>query len=161
LEAVQWAKQKASSASQSPVEGDSGLFGVWASRLQELQEIWDLVRQALPEIAEAWIASACKANGVWGRNEDFRASNLISTGAAGGGNIGDKLAHSNEAPFPEELVDFFVASLCPPGGLTLDPFSGSATVSRVCEKLGRSSLGFDLRRNQAVLGQRRLEAVAR
>lgn len=86
--------------------------------------------------------------------------NLINTGAAGGNNIGDKESHESEAPFPEKLVDFFIASLCPPDGVVCDPFSGSATVSKVAERLGRNSFGFDLRLSQAELGTRRLEGVA-
>lgn len=84
-------------------------------------------------------------------------SNLLSTGAAGGGNIGDKLAHDNEAPFPESVPEFFVKSLCPPGGIVLDPFSGSGTSVAVASRLGRRGIGFDLRPSQAELGRRRLE----
>lgn len=85
--------------------------------------------------------------------------NLIDTGAAGGGNIGDKFAHENEAPFPEKLADFFIASLCPPGGLVVDPFSGSGTAIKVAERLGRVGVGFDLRRSQCELARRRLEST--
>lgn len=86
---------------------------------------------------------------------------LISTGAAGGGNIGHNLAHENEAPFPEALAEFFVRSLCPEGGIVLDPFSGSGTTCAVAVKHGRRGIGMDLRRSQCELGARRIPAGLR
>ena len=83
--------------------------------------------------------------------------NLIDTGAAGGGNIGHDLAHVNEAPFPEDLPEWFIRSLCQPGGIVLDPFSGSGTTVSVAERLGRIGLGFDLRYSQALIARQRLE----
>jgi hypothetical protein len=81
--------------------------------------------------------------------------NLIKT-SVGGGNLGHPIAHENEAPFPEALAEFFVKSFCPPGGVVLDPFSGSGTTVAVADRLGRTGFGFDLRRSQADLGTRRL-----
>jgi hypothetical protein len=77
----------------------------------------------------------------------------------GGGLMGHKLAHENEAPFPEKLAAFFVRSLCPPGGLVLDPFSGSGTTVAVATKYGRRGLGLDLRESQARLGRQRCAEV--
>lgn len=82
--------------------------------------------------------------------------NLIDTGATGGGNLGSIHAHESEAPFPEALAEFFVASLCPPGGRVLDPFSGSGTTVAVAERLGRVGIGMDLRRSQALIARRRI-----
>jgi hypothetical protein len=82
--------------------------------------------------------------------------NLISTGAAGGGQLGSKFAHESEASFPEALVEFFVRSFCPPGGLVLDPFSGSGTTAAVATKNDRRALGFDIRHSQSELGHRRI-----
>jgi hypothetical protein len=86
--------------------------------------------------------------------------NLISTGAGGGGAQGHSLAHENEAPYPEDLARFFVKSLCPPGGIVLDPFSGSGTTASVALQEGRHAIGADLRRSQAELGRRRLRTPA-
>jgi hypothetical protein len=80
--------------------------------------------------------------------------NLIQT-TTGGGKLGHPLAHENEAPFPEALAEFFIRSLCPPGGITLDPFSGSGTTVSVAARNGRHGIGFDLRRSQCELGTRR------
>lgn len=86
--------------------------------------------------------------------------NLIKS-TVGGGQMGSALAHENEAPFPEALVEFFVRSLCPPGGVVLDCFSGSGTTAAVAKRHGRRGIGLDLRRSQCELGVRRLFAVDR
>jgi 16S rRNA G966 N2-methylase RsmD len=82
--------------------------------------------------------------------------NIINCGAAGGGNIGSSLAHENEAPFAEHLAEFFIRTFCPPGGTVVDIFSGSGTVACVAHRLGRNSIGVDIRENQVELGRRRL-----
>ena len=74
-----------------------------------------------------------------------------------GGHLGSKLAHENEAPFPEKLAEFFIRSFCPPGGTVLDPFMGSGTTLAVAEKFGRNSIGIDLRESQVELAKRRLQ----
>lgn len=81
--------------------------------------------------------------------------NLIDI-KVGGGLMGSKLAHENEAPFPEDLAEWFIRSLAPPGGLVLDVFSGSGTVAAVADRLGRHGIGADLRRSQCDLGVRRV-----
>lgn len=73
----------------------------------------------------------------------------------GGGLLGNKLAHENEAPFPEALAEWFIRSLCPPGGRVLDPFSGSGTTACVAHRLGREGFGTDLRISQLELSRRR------
>lgn len=79
----------------------------------------------------------------------------------GGGLMGDHRCHDNEAPFPEKLAEFFVLSCCPPGGLVLDPFSGSGTTAAVCEAHGRNCIGVDLRQSQVDLGRRRCSEIQR
>ena len=75
----------------------------------------------------------------------------------GGGRIGDNLAHENEAPFPEKLVEPFILSFCPPGGTVLDPFCGSGTTLDVAQRLRRDAIGIDLRQSQVDLTKKRLE----
>ncbi len=78
----------------------------------------------------------------------------------GGGHMGSDLAHLNEAPFPEKLVEYFIQALCPPGGITLDPFCGSGTTLAVALKHGRRFIGCDIRSNQVELtNQRATEAI--
>lgn len=81
--------------------------------------------------------------------------NLVKV-IVGGGVMGSKLAHENEAPFPEALAEFFIKSFCPPGGTVLDPFSGSGTTVAVAERLGRHGIGSDLRMSQCELSRRRV-----
>ena len=75
----------------------------------------------------------------------------------GGGQMGSKLAHENEAPFPDKLVDPFVQCFCPPGGLVLDPFCGSGTSLAVALRHGRQYFGIDQRQSQVDLSERRIE----
>jgi len=74
----------------------------------------------------------------------------------GGGQMGSKLAHDNEAPFPESLADRFIRSFCPPGGIVLDPFAGSGTVAAVAIKTGRKYFCIDTRQSQIELIKRRI-----
>ena len=73
--------------------------------------------------------------------------------------MGSKLAHENEAPFPEKLAEFFIRSWCPPGGTVLDPFCGSGTTLAVATKCGRNSIGIDIRESQVDLTKRRTEII--
>lgn len=75
-------------------------------------------------------------------------NDYIDTGAGGKAGHMTKHANQNEAPFRPEVPERFVKSYCPPGGLVLDPFSGSGTTVEVCERLGRRGVGLDLRRSQ-------------
>lgn len=78
----------------------------------------------------------------------------------GGGRMGSKLAHENEAPFPESLIEPFVRCFCPPGGIVFDPFCGSGTSGAVAVKHERQFVGCDIRDSQVGLTQQRLtEAV--
>lgn len=75
----------------------------------------------------------------------------------GGGVMGSKLAHENEAPFPLKLVERFVLSLCPPGGRVLDPFGGSGTVLQAAILHGRHGTAIDAREDQCELMRKRVE----
>ena len=87
-----------------------------------------------------------------------KASNVISCGAVGGGNMGSPLACENEAPYCEKLVEPIVCTWCPPGGIVLDPFCGSATTLAVAKRCGRKGIGIDDRKSQVELSKRRLKA---
>ena len=78
----------------------------------------------------------------------------------GGGVMGNRLCHENEAPFPEKLAEFFIRSFCPPGGTVLDPFCGSGTTLAMAKQNGRGGVGIDLRQSQIDLTKRRLEETA-
>ncbi len=74
----------------------------------------------------------------------------------GGGLMGSKLAHENEAPFPEKLPEFFIKSFCRPDGVVCDPFCGSGTTMAAAIKNGRKFVGIDARASQVELSGRRI-----
>lgn len=80
----------------------------------------------------------------------------IIKGLVGSGGLGWADAHENEAPFPEWIAEFFIRSFCKPGGVVLDPFSGSGTTVSVAVKNGRSGVGVDARESQIWLSETRL-----
>jgi hypothetical protein len=84
--------------------------------------------------------------------------NLLHTNV-GGGKLGNRLAHENEAPFPVELATWFIASHCKPGGTVLDPFDGSGTTIEAAIINNRIGIGLDLRRSQCRLAGRRLRSI--
>jgi len=49
------------------------------------------------------------------------------------------------APFPEEIITLPILQTSKEFELILDPFMGSGTTGRVCDKLGRSFVGYDLK----------------
>jgi hypothetical protein len=99
-----------------------------------------------------------RAGSSYAPPEVANPGNVISC-KAGGGHLGDKLAHENEAPFPEALAEFFIRSWCPPGGVVCDPFSGSGTTGAVALACGRRFAGCDIRKSQVALSRRRIARV--
>lgn len=87
--------------------------------------------------------------------EKANAGNVIKC-SVGGGKMGSKYAHDNEAPFPMELIDPFVKCFCPPDGTVLDCFMGSGTSIEVARSNGRNAIGIDCRESQVLLTKRRL-----
>jgi len=85
--------------------------------------------------------------------------NLIQGIKVGGGLMGSPVAHENEAPFPQKLAEYFIRHACPPGGVVLDPFSGSGTTVAAAVTLGRVGLGSDIRESQLELGRRRCREI--
>ncbi|MBL0780233.1 DNA-methyltransferase [Streptomyces albidoflavus] len=53
-------------------------------------------------------------------------------------------SHGHVAPYPEALAARCIAAGCPPGGLVLDPFSGSGTTGAAARHLGRRYIGIDI-----------------
>ncbi len=92
------------------------------------------------------------------KNEIANPGNVIHCNV-GGGLIGSRLAHENEAPFPEALAEKFIKTFCPHGGVVLDPFCGSGTTLAVAERLGRRWIGIDCRQEMVDLSRRRVDEV--
>lgn len=87
--------------------------------------------------------------------EKANPGNIIRC-SVGGGHMGSKLAHLNEAPFPERLVEPFVHCFCPENGIVLDPFVGSGTTLVVARRHKRHAIGVDVRPDQIELCKQRL-----
>ena len=77
----------------------------------------------------------------------------------GGGHMGSKIAHENEAPFPQSLAEFMIRTFCPPGGIVLDPFVGSGTTAAAAVAAGRRYVGIDIREGQVEWARRRVAGV--
>jgi len=65
---------------------------------------------------------------------------------------------SNEhiAPFPTKLIEPYIKSMCPVGGVVLDPFLGSGTTMRVAMENSRSCIGIELNPNYIEYTKKRL-----
>ena len=63
------------------------------------------------------------------------------------------------ATFPEKLVEPCILAGCPPGGIVLDPFVGSGTVCAVATRLGRRSVGVDLKPEYLHLAVQRISGA--
>ena len=50
------------------------------------------------------------------------------------------------APFPEGIITLPILQTSEIGDLVLDPFMGSGTTGRVCDKLKRRFVGYDLKK---------------
>ena len=75
----------------------------------------------------------------------------------GGGNIGDDLAHSHPAAFPETLARDHILSWSNPSDLVFDPMCGSGTTLKMAKELGRQCLGFDISEEYVELARLRVE----
>jgi DNA modification methylase len=62
------------------------------------------------------------------------------------------------AAMPEGLAAFFVKAACPPDGIVLDPFCGSATTQVVARRLDRRAGGLELHREFVQVARERLQA---
>lgn len=70
-----------------------------------------------------------------------------------------KFRQAHFAVFPESLVETCIKAGSPPGGLVLDPFSGSGTTAVVAHRLGRNYLGIDCVTEYCDMARRRLPEV--
>ena len=73
----------------------------------------------------------------------FYPSGLVETGSVWNFPPGGE-GPSHLAPFPDELARRAILATTLPGDVVLDPFSGSGTVPRVAEQLGRVGIGCEL-----------------
>lgn len=112
-------------------------------------------KQNVPRVATNRNKDGSRKQAIYIDPEVCNPGNIIN-GIVGSGGMGWRDATKNEAPFPEWLAEFFVRSFCPPGGIVLDPFSGSGTTVSMAVKHGRNGVGIDARESQVWLGETRL-----
>jgi DNA modification methylase len=62
------------------------------------------------------------------------------------------------AAMPEGLAAFFLKAACPPGGIVIDPFAGSATTQVVAIRHGRRAGGLEIHREFVEIALDRLAA---
>jgi len=145
------------SEKQLRFQSDRSLFVVSSERTQEASDVLPM-REASKGQGDVRGTLQKVASGV---KKGYNPPRLANPGNVircnvGGGQMGSRLSHSNEAPFPLALAEFFVRSFCPPGGITLDPFCGSGTTGAAAVKAGREFIGIDVRASQVALTYRRL-----
>lgn len=63
------------------------------------------------------------------------------------------------AVFPEKLVQPCILAGSRPGGIVLDPFSGSGTTGVVAIQEGREYIGIEINSNYCAMSERRIEEV--
>ena len=129
--------------------------GVQSSGVRESVQWSRILQQALPQIQEVWRSVDNEIKSALGSSE---SSDLIHC-LVGGGVMGDRICHKNEAPFPEKLVERFILSCCRPGGTVLDGWSGSGTVAAVAKRHRRKFIACDLRLSQCENTRTRVEGV--
>ena len=72
---------------------------------------------------------------------DYWNEDIVRTSVA---NQKLKIEGGHPAPFPEEIITLPILQTSREGELVIDPFMGSGTTGRVCYKLGRSFVGYDI-----------------
>ena len=72
------------------------------------------------------------------------------------------LSRDREHPVekPADMLAELVATVCPPGGLVLDPFAGSGTTGQACVMTGREFIGIEIDEAYAEIARRRCAPVA-
>ena len=72
----------------------------------------------------------------------------------------DKIAFKHPAIFPEKLAYDHIISWSNEGDLVLDPFMGSGTTAKMCEKLNRKWIGCEIAEEYCEIAKRRIKAEA-
>lgn len=105
----------------------------WSHEMIYLLTPWERSRRAT-DLRQKWYPSGLVETGsVWHfppRNAERRA---------------DQQPHdAHLAPFPDEMARRCILPTTLPGDVVFDPFSGSGTVPRVANRLGRVGIGVDI-----------------
>ena len=80
---------------------------------------------------------------VNGKNmRDYWNEDIVRTSVA---NQKLNIQGEHPAPFPNEIITLPILQTSKKGDLILDPFMGIGTTGRVCDKLGRDFVGYDVK----------------
>lgn len=96
--------------------------------------------------------------GAYFADDDPRRSNVFIADSYRFGQPG-KNGHPTQTPLV--LMERFVRSLVPLGGVCLDPFMGSGTTGVACARFGRRFIGIEIEPKWFDLACRRIEAATR
>ncbi len=69
----------------------------------------------------------------------------------------DSQSRKHPCPRPLDGIRYVTQSLCPPGGLVLDPFMGSGTTLRAAKDAGLKAIGIEIEERYCEIAARRLE----
>ena len=69
--------------------------------------------------------------------------------------VGHQRLHPTEKPV--DLLAYFIAKHCPPGGLVLDPFAGSGSTLLAAQRLGRRAVGVEIDQRYCQIAATRLQ----
>ncbi len=69
------------------------------------------------------------------------------------------LAHKHQAIFPDKLVEDHLITWSVEGNLVLDPFMGSGTVGRMCNKMNRGFIGFEISKEYCELAEQLIISI--
>lgn len=119
-------------------------------------------------VGGAMTARTRSGNRSVGKDKDgqvkYKHPSVVNPGSVvrftvGGGHLGHKLAHMNEAPYPLDLARWFVRGWCPPGGSVFDPFCGSGTTLHAAWIENRDAFGVDIREGQVEITKKRMQGL--
>ena len=111
--------------------------------------------------ASAAVAKPRSATEAWSASTGLRPHSGHRGAAEGGRNPGDvwsiptqPFSEAHFAVMPQALAERAILAGCKPGGVVLDPFSGSGTTGLAAAKHGRRYVGIDLSRDYLDLSLR-------
>jgi DNA modification methylase len=81
---------------------------------------------------------------------------IIPAGQKMGGFETADAVQEHVAPFPENLIEPYIQSMCPPNGTVLEPFLGSGTTMRLSIINKRSCIGIELNPKYVAMAKKRI-----
>lgn len=102
-------------------------------------------------VSTPYARKGARRDSPWNANANGDSPQLFAASHPDGKNPGDvwniatqPFPGAHFATFPQELARRCIVAGCKPGGVVLDPFSGSGTTGLVAQKNGRKYVGIDI-----------------